>query len=233
MLSPTFTRRACVPVALALALGLSSCSSKDEEPAGPSETAPQNTETAAETSEPDASGESPAQTETTGETGTSETTATSTSGRWLGGGGGDKLEEVRETFASLAPESLFDALDTCTETSLRRSYDCSGKDIGQFQFFESEPMAKDTANVLEGLKSSTIVEETEDKLVGWSMIGRTAVITVVDVAEGTVLQQMMSSEVEDPRERIYELGLAERKGGADSSGASASTSEPASEAKKL
>ena len=72
-------------------------------------------------------------------------------------------------------------------------------------------MAKDTANVLEGLKSSTIVQETEDKLVGWSMIGRTAVITVVDVADGKVMQQMMSSEVEDPRERIFELGLAEKK----------------------
>lgn len=42
------------------------------------------------------------------------------------------------------------------------------------------------------------------------MIGRTAVITVVDVAEGKVLQQMMSSEVEDPRDRIYQLGLAEK-----------------------
>ena len=153
----------------------------------------------------------------------SSSTEETSSSRWLGGSG-DKLEEVRETFASLAPASLFDALDTCTETSLRSSYDCNGKDIGQFQFFESESMAKDTANVLEGLKSSTVVEETDDKLVGWSMIGRTAVITVVDVAEGKVLQQMMSSEVEDPRERIYELGLAE-KSTEETDTATATTSE--------
>ncbi|WP_087116018.1 hypothetical protein [Corynebacterium urinipleomorphum] len=207
MLSATFTRRACVPAALVLALGLPACSSKDEEPA------PQPSE-AVETTES-------TQQSTTTEPASSSTEETTSSSRWLGGGE-DKLEEVRETFASLAPASLFDALDTCTETSLRSSYDCNGKDIGQFQFFESESMAKDTANVLEGLKSSTVVEETDDKLVGWSMIGRTAVITVVDVAEGKVLQQMMSSEVEDPRDRIYELGLAEKSTG-ESSTATATT----------
>lgn len=196
MLSATFTRRACVPAALVLALGLPACSSKDEEQA------PEPSE-AVETTESTESTEQSTTTEPT----TSSTEETSSS-RWLGGG--DKLEEVRETFASLAPASLFDALDSCTETSLRKSYDCNGKDIGQFQFFESESMAKDTANVLEGLKSSTVVEETDNKLVGWSMIGRTAVITVVDVAEGKVLQQMMSSEMESPRDRIYELGLAEK-----------------------
>lgn len=200
MLSATFTRRACAPAALVLALGLPACSSKDEKPA------PQPTEVVETTESTEQS--------TTTEPASSSTEETTSSSRWLGGSG-DKLEEVRETFASLAPASLFDALDTCTETSLRSSYDCNGKDIGQFQFFESESMAKDTANVLEGLKSSTVVEETDDKLVGWSMIGRTAVITVVDVAEGKVLQQMMSSEVEDPRDRIYELGLAE-KGTAES-----------------
>lgn len=208
MFSPTFTRRACVPAALVLTLGLPACSSKDEEPA------PQPSE-AAETTES-------TEQSTTAEPASSSTEETSSS-RWLGGSG-DKLEEVRETFATLAPASLFDALDTCTETSLRSSYDCNGKDIGQFQFFESESMAKDTANVLEGLKSSTVVEETDDKLVGWSMIGRTAVITVVDVAEGKVLQQMMSSEVEDPRERIYELGLAEKDAG-ESDTATPTTSE--------
>ena len=204
----TFSRRACVPVALSLALGLSACSSEDEEPA--EQTTETTTSQATETTEPS----EPTTSSEESEPATSSSTTETTSSRWLGGSA-DKLEEVRETFASLAPESLFDDLESCTETSLRRSYDCNGKEIGQFQFFESEAMAKDTANVLEGLKSSTIVEETENKLVGWSMIGRTAVITVVDVEEGKVLQQMMSSEVEDPRDRIYELGLAEK--GADES----------------
>ena len=217
----TFARRACVPVALSLALGLTACSSDEEQPTEPtteSSEAPETTESSEPTSSADES-------EPTTEDSATETTTSSS--RWLNGGGSaDKLEEVKETFASLAPESLFDDLDTCTETSLRRSYDCSGKEIGQFQFFESEAMAKDTANVLEGLKSSTIVEETDNKLVGWSMIGRTAVITVVDVEEGKVLQQMMSSEMEDPRDRIYELGLAEK-------GADESETASSSEAKEI
>lgn len=216
----TFARRACVPVALSLALGLTACSSDEEQPTEPP---PESSEApeATESSEPTTSG---AESEPSTESSATETTSSS---RWLNGGGSaDKLEEVKETFASLAPESLFDDLDTCTETSLRSSYDCSGKEIGQFQFFESEAMAKDTANVLEGLKSSTIVEETDNKLVGWSMIGRTAVITVVDVEEGKVLQQMMSSEMEDPRDRIYELGLAEK-------GADESETAPSSAAKEI
>lgn len=216
----TFARRACVPVALSLALGLSACSSDEEEPAEPTTESSEAPE-ATESSEPTTSEE-----ESEPSTESSET-ETASSSRWLNGGGSaDKLEEVKETFASLAPESLFDDLDACTETSLRSSYDCSGKEIGQFQFFESEAMAKDTANVLEGLKSSTIVEETDNKLVGWSMIGRTAVITVVDVEEGKVLQQMMSSEMEDPRDRIYELGLAEK-------GADESETAPSSAAKEI
>ena len=216
----TFARRACVPVALSLALGLTACSSDEEQPTEPP---PESSEApeATESSEPTTSG---AELEPSTESSATETTSSS---RWLNGGGSaDKLEEVKETFASLAPESLFDDLDTCTETSLRSSYDCSGKEIGQFQFFESEAMAKDTANVLEGLKSSTIVEETDNKLVGWSMIGRTAVITVVDVEEGKVLQQMMSSEMEDPRDRIYELGLSEK-------GADESETAPSSTAKEI
>ena len=216
----TFARRACVPVALSLALGLTACSSDEEQPTEPP---PESSEApeATESSEPTTSG---AESEPSTESSATETTSSS---RWLNGGGSaDKLEEVKETFASLAPESLFDDLDTCTETSLRSSYDCSGKEIGQFQFFESEAMAKDTANVLEGLKSSTIVEETDNKLVGWSMIGRTAVITVVDVEEGKVLQQMMSSEMEDPRDRISELGLAEK-------GADESETSPSSAAKEI
>ena len=225
MLSPTLTRRtiarrACIPAALVLALGLSACSSNEEEPAEPTTESSEAPETTESTSSEEDS-------ETTTTSTTSPAAETSSKGRWMNGGGSaNKLEEVRETFASLAPESLFDALETCTETSLRSSYDCSGKEIGQFQFFESEAMAKDTANVLEGLKSSTIVEETDNQLVGWSMIGRTAVITVVNVEEGKVLQQMMSSEMEDPRDRIYELGLAEK-------GADESETAPSSAAKEL
>ena len=43
---------------------------------------------------------------------------------------------------------------------------------------------------------------------GWSTLGTTAVITVVDNKEGMVMQQMISSDQEDPEEKIKELGLA-------------------------
>lgn len=122
------------------------------------------------------------------------------------------LETVRTEFASLAPESLFDALDTCAETSLKGSYDCSGSEVGQFQFFTSESMAEDTSDVLTGLSSSRVVEDTPEKVVGWSMLGKTAVITVVDRTGGKVLQHMISSDVDDPEQRIYTLGLAEDDG---------------------
>ena len=70
-------------------------------------------------------------------------------------------------------------------------------------------MAEDTAEVLTGLSSSRVVEETDEKLVGWSMLGKTAVITVVDKQEGKVLQQMVASDVDDPEQRIFMLGLAD------------------------
>lgn len=124
------------------------------------------------------------------------------------------VAEVAEQFSSLAPAELFDALDTCSETSLKGSVECSGSEVGKFQFFESESMAEDTKDLLTGLRSSRIVEESEDgnKIVGWSMLGRTAVLTVVDSEKGQLLQQMVDSEDVDPEQRIYELGLAEDDG---------------------
>lgn len=124
----------------------------------------------------------------------------------------EMVDEVRERFSTLAPASLFDALDTCTETSLKGSFECNGAEVGSFQFFESESMAEDTADVLTGLVSSRVVSETEDKVVGWSMLGKTALITVVDTDKGQVLQQMISSEQDDPEQHIYKLGLAEDDG---------------------
>lgn len=120
------------------------------------------------------------------------------------------LREVAEQFSTLAPAEFFERLDTCTSTGIAGSYDCSGEGIGQFQFFASDSKAASTAQLLTELRSSRVVEDSGARIVGWSTLGTSAIITVVDVDKGQVLQQLTSSDQGDPRERIYELGLAEQ-----------------------
>ena len=55
-----------------------------------------------------------------------------------------------------------------------------------------------------------MVEDSGDRVVGWSTLGTSAIITVVDNREGLVMQQLISSDQEDPRQRIYDLGLAKK-----------------------
>lgn len=120
------------------------------------------------------------------------------------------LREVAEQFSTLAPAEFFEKLDACTSTGIAGSYDCSGEGIGQFQFFASDSKAASTAQLLTELRSSRVVEDSGARIVGWSTLGTSAIITVVDVDKGQVLQQLTSSDQGDPRERIYELGLAEQ-----------------------
>lgn len=120
------------------------------------------------------------------------------------------LREVAEQFSTLAPAEFFERLDTCASTGIAGSYDCSGEGIGQFQFFASDSKAASTAQLLTELRSSRVVEDSGARIVGWSTLGTSAIITVVDVDKGQVLQQLTSSDQGDPRERIYELGLAEQ-----------------------
>ena len=120
------------------------------------------------------------------------------------------LREVAEQFSTLAPAEFFERLDTCTSTGIAGSYDCSGEGIGQFQFFASDSKAASTAQLLTELRSSRVVEDSGARIVGWSTLGTSAIITVVDVDKGQVLQQLVSSDQEDPRQRIYDLGLAEQ-----------------------
>lgn len=120
------------------------------------------------------------------------------------------LREVAEQFSTLAPAEFFERLDTCTSTGIAGSYDCSGEGIGQFQFFASDSKAASTAQLLTELRSSRVVEDSGARIVGWSTLGTSAIITVVDVDKGQVLQQLTSADQGDPRERIYELGLAEQ-----------------------
>ncbi|SDS36698.1 hypothetical protein [Corynebacterium timonense] len=151
-------------------------------------------------------------------TATVSTPATSTS---ASDGDDELVGEIAEHFSTLAPASLFEQLDTCTETSVDGSFDCSGPDIGQFQFFDSEAKAASTTQLLTELRSSRIVEDSGERIVGWSTLGTSAIITVVDTDKGQVMQQLISTDQEDPRQRIEELGLI------DSAEPSSEPAEPA------
>ena len=116
---------------------------------------------------------------------------------------------MQKIFGSVAPPSLFRQFQACND-SIANAWECSGPEVGQFQFFQSMSKAASTTQLITELRSSRVVEDTGRKVVGWSTLGTTAVITVVDNEEGLVMQQMVSSDRVDPEERIYELGLAER-----------------------
>lgn len=133
--------------------------------------------------------------------------ATSTSGKKQEA---DALAEVRERFATLAPEEFFDQFDDCAAGGLSGSFDCSGDGIGQFQFFDSDSKAASTTQLLTELRSSRVVEDNGDRVVGWSTLGTSAIITVVDNEAGQVMQQLISTDQDDPRQRIYDLGLAKQ-----------------------
>lgn len=120
----------------------------------------------------------------------------------------ETLAEVRETFATLAPEEFFDLFEGCAAGGIAGSYDCQGDEIGQFQFFDSDAKAASSTQLLTELRSSRVVEDSGDRVVGWSTLGTSAIITVVDNRAGQVMQQLISSDQEDPRQRIYDLGLA-------------------------
>ncbi|TVS23556.1 hypothetical protein EKI51_07595 [Corynebacterium sanguinis] len=119
------------------------------------------------------------------------------------------VELVAERFSTLAPPEFFEQLDTCVAVDVESSFDCSGADIGQFQFFDSDSKAASTTQLLTELRSSRIVEDTGERVVGWSTLGTSAIITVVDNSKGQVMQQLVSSDREDPRERIIKLGLVD------------------------
>lgn len=202
-------RRILAPALLAASVALTACGGGSDE--------------ATETPAPSEQSESAEPTTSAEETETEETSsssatgaASSTSTRASTSKKSDDKEaadetvaEVAETFASLAPESLFAQFETCSKTGVSGSYDCSGAEIGQFQFFDSEAKAASTTQLLTELRSSRIVEDDGERIVGWSTLGTSAIITVVDNERGQVLQQLVSTEQEDPRERIGKLGLAE------------------------
>lgn len=205
-------RRTLVPALLAASLALTACGNGDDETSTTAAPAPEETETAqSEAPSSSATSSTAESTESTGSTVSSASSTSKESGTRASTSTSAKdktVQEVTESFAGLAPESLFAQLDTCSATGVSGSYDCSGAEIGQFQFFDSEAKAASTTQLLTELRSSRIVEDDGERIVGWSTLGTSAIITVVDNQRGQVMQQLVSSEQEDPRERIEKLGLA-------------------------
>lgn len=196
---PRPARLTAASAAVLLSVGLTACAS-GEEPEPATSTPPPSPTTTAGTVTTTAATTTPStSTETT------ETTAVSTSRRGLP----EDVAEVQEIFSSIAPASLFEEFDSCNASGLDNAWECSGREVGQFQFFESMSKAASTTQLITELRSSRVVEDTGRMVVGWSTLGTTAVITVVDNDRGLVMQQMVSSDRVDPEERIYELGLAE------------------------
>ena len=222
---------AAVTVAAAAALTLTACGGQNDEPANDptddasavseaTETTESSTESSTEPSTTTATSTATATSSATPSTGATTTHsgagaaeatgATQTSKSKSSSRGSETLKEVRERFSTLAPGEFFDKLDECSPSGISGSFDCSGDEIGQFQFFDSESKAASTTQLLTELRSSRVVEDNGDRIVGWSTLGTSAIITVVDNRAGQVLQQLVSSDQEDPRQRIYDLGLATR-----------------------
>ena len=212
----TATRATAAALLLGVGVSTAACSSDDAAPAD----APVETTTAgAESTSPEA--DTTGQTSTASSSSTVESSAESSAAESSEASEGasaskapgkEKLEKsvakAYDIFAPVAPKELFALFDRCDSTGGDDSYNCSGPEVGQFQFFRSHSKAKQTTQVLTELRSSQVIEDDGDRVVGWSTLGTTAVITVVDNKEGMVMQQMISSDQEDPEEKIKELGLA-------------------------
>lgn len=200
------TRTATAAALLGLSVAAASCSSDADAPDDtPVETTSAATTTASEsdtessTSSTESESADKDEDEASEESSTSEPSAS---------GELDKsVAKVYDTYKSLAPKDLFAQFERCDSTGGDSSYNCSGPKVGQFQFFKSHSKASQTTQVLTELRSSHAIEDDGDRVVGWSTLGTTAVITVVDNKEGLVMQQMISSDQVDPEEKIKDLGL--------------------------
>ena len=212
----TATRATAAALLLGVGVSTAACSSDDAAPAdAPVETTAAGAETtapAADTAEETSTTSSSSTIESSAESSAAESSEASEGASASKEPGTEKLEKsvakAYDIFAPVAPKELFALFDRCDSTGGDDSYNCSGPEVGQFQFFRSHSKAKQTTQVLTELRSSQVIEDDGDRVVGWSTLGTTAVITVVDNKEGMVMQQMISSDQEDPEEKIKELGLA-------------------------
>ena len=212
----TATRATAAALLLGVGVSTAACSSDDAAPAdAPVETTAAGAETtapAADTAKETSTASSSSTIESSAESSAAESSEASEGASASKEPGTEKMEKsvakAYDIFAPVAPKELFALFDRCDSTGGDDSYNCSGPEVGQFQFFRSHSKAKQTTQVLTELRSSQVIEDDGDRVVGWSTLGTTAVITVVDNKEGMVMQQMISSDQEDPEEKIKELGLA-------------------------
>ena len=204
--SKVWRRRVGTPVVLAMALVVATACGGKEEPSEEPTTTEAPTTSSAETS----ASPSPSESEST--EATTEGTSTSTTSTAKKDDNG--VAEVAKQFSTLAPPEFFDKLDSCTPTGLPDAFDCSSSEMGQFQFMESESVATTSTQVLTELRSSEVVEDTGRFVVGWSTVGSSAVVTVIDNDKGQIMKQLLTMDREGPREHIYKLGLAKRPEGA-------------------
>lgn len=212
--SPAVRLSAVAATAL-LSCGLAACTTDGD---GGEGTAPATEATATTTTETSSAEETPA---TSSAESTEETSSAAASSSR--NGMPRDVNDAYELFGSLAPISLFREFDSCNPSGIDKAYECSGREIGQFQFFDSMAKAASTTQLLTELRSSRVVEDTGSRVVGWSTLGTTAVITVVDNDKGLVMQQMVSSDQVDPEQKITELGLVSEP---VESSAAAEPSEP-------
>lgn len=204
--SNVWRRRVGTPAVLAMALVVATaCGGKDE----PSE---EPTTTEAPASSTVETTESPSESKSESAEATTEGTPTSTTSTAKKDDNG--VAEVAKQFSTLAPPEFFEKLDSCTPTGLPDAFDCSSSEMGQFQFMESESVATTSTQVLTELRSSEVVEDTGRFVVGWSTVGSSAVVTVIDNDKGQIMKQLLTMDREGPREHIYKLGLAKRPEGA-------------------
>ncbi|WP_445347696.1 beta-N-acetylglucosaminidase [Corynebacterium marquesiae] len=212
----TATRATAAALLLGVGVSTAACSSDDAAPAdAPVETSPagaESTAPATDTAGKTSTASSSSTVESSAESSAAESSEAPEGASASKEPGTEKLEKsvakAYDIFAPVAPKELFALFDRCDSTGGDDSYNCSGPEVGQFQFFRSHSKAKQTTQVLTELRSSQVIEDDGDRVVGWSTLGTTAVITVVDNKEGMVMQQMISSDQEDPEEKIKELGLA-------------------------
>jgi len=202
--------------AVFLAATLVACGNTEEpapEPAPETSTVAETTKESSETSEESTSSETESSTETSesesesaepSESESEEPTETTSASS---GSISEDVEDAYEIFGSIAPRELFEKFDSCDPVGNENNYNCSGPEVGQIQFSKSSNRATQTTQVLTELRSSTVLEDSGDRVVGWSTLGSTAVLTVVDNNEGLVVQQMLSTDQEDPEDRLIELGL--------------------------
>lgn len=119
----------------------------------------------------------------------------------------ESVANAYEIFGELVPRSLFEQFDSCESVGMQSYYNCSGASVGQFQFTESTSKAVSTLQTLTELRTSQVVDDSGDRVVGWSSLGSTAIITVVNTESGLVMQHMISGDAEEPEKKIKALGL--------------------------